>query len=227
MFCVMSTQTSTHTSTATSTLTEPPGRRERKKQATSRALHEAAWALVEERGLANVTIDAITDRVDVAPRTFFNHYSSKEEAVLGHDDERVESVCAAVAERLAEGASPLDALHSALRADAHWRQMTSAQLRRRMQLMRDEPMLFSVAANQWEETARRLASIIAAAIGEDSERDLYPALVVNTAVVAARIAMMHWSDHPEQDLSTLVDEALAAVKAGLPAPSKSPQGAPK
>ncbi|MCU4184981.1 TetR family transcriptional regulator [Acidiferrimicrobium sp. IK] len=205
--------------THTETLTEQPGRRERKKQATRQALHEAAWALVEERGLAHVTIEAITDRVDVATRTFFNYYSSKEEAVLGSDSERNARVCEAVSERLAAGDSPLDAVHGAMRAESAWKDLSSDQLRRRMKLMRDEPMLFSVASAQWEEMGRRVAGIIAAAIGSDTDQDLYPLLVVNIGVVAARTAMMHWAEHPEQDLTTLIDDALAAVKAGLPVPS--------
>ena len=43
-------------------------RRERKKQATRQALYEAAFVLVEEHGLAAVTVEAIADRADVATR---------------------------------------------------------------------------------------------------------------------------------------------------------------
>ena len=198
---------------------EASGRRERKKQATRQALHQAAWTLVEERGLANVTIEAITDRVDVAPRTFFNHYSSKEEAVLGSDAERIDRVCSGVAERLAAGAAPLDALHRTMREESMWQDLTSDQLRRRMQLMRDQPLLFSCAASQWEDLSRRLAAIIAAATGSDIDRDVYPHLVVQVAVVATRSSMMFWAEHPGLDLSTLIDGAIEAIRAGLPAPA--------
>jgi len=35
--------------------------------------------------LRDVTIEDITELADVAPRTFFNHFSSKESAVIGAD----------------------------------------------------------------------------------------------------------------------------------------------
>ena len=62
-----------------------PSRRERKKQATRQALHEAAFTLAEERGLTGTTVEAIAERADVAPRTFFNYFTCKEDAVLDRD----------------------------------------------------------------------------------------------------------------------------------------------
>lgn len=59
------------------------GLRERQKAARHDALVEAARDLVRAASLDAVTIEEICERVGVSPRTFFNYFASKEDAVLG------------------------------------------------------------------------------------------------------------------------------------------------
>ena len=62
-----------------------PGLRERKRRATRRAIQQAALRIAIEDGLGAVTVDEISRRADVSPRTFFNYFPSKEQAILGDD----------------------------------------------------------------------------------------------------------------------------------------------
>jgi AcrR family transcriptional regulator len=62
------------------------GLRDRKRQETRARLEDAATALALELGLENATVDAISQRAEVSPRTFFNYFDSKEDAILGVRD---------------------------------------------------------------------------------------------------------------------------------------------
>lgn len=59
------------------------GLRERKRQQTRARLERAALTIVLDEGLDRLTIDAVSAGADVSPRTFFNYFDSKEDAILG------------------------------------------------------------------------------------------------------------------------------------------------
>lgn len=62
-----------------------PGLRERKRLATRLAIQQAALRIAIDHGLGAVTVDEISRRADVSPRTFFNYFANKEQAILGED----------------------------------------------------------------------------------------------------------------------------------------------
>ncbi|MDR3097432.1 MAG: TetR/AcrR family transcriptional regulator [Paraburkholderia sp.] len=62
---------------------ESEGRRARKRQQMLTHLSTAAAALFEETGYDAVTMEQIAGRADVARRTLYNHFATKE-AVLAH-----------------------------------------------------------------------------------------------------------------------------------------------
>jgi len=64
----------------------PTGLRERKKRERREALIDAAQTLVLERGLDEVTVEDICTSIGVSTRTFFNYFSSKDDAVLGVEE---------------------------------------------------------------------------------------------------------------------------------------------
>lgn len=77
--------------------------------ATTAAIEEAALDLALAHGYETVTVDRICEQVGISQRTFFNHFPTKDDAILGREmpsiDER-----AARAFVLADGPLLLDAL---------------------------------------------------------------------------------------------------------------------
>lgn len=57
--------------------------RTRRQQETWLAIHEVAAAAVSEDGIHGVTTGKIAQRAGISPRTFFNYFDTKEDAVLG------------------------------------------------------------------------------------------------------------------------------------------------
>src|ERR1700712_2700363 len=93
------------------------GLRERKKLATRATLHRVALELVAEHGLDHVSVDDIATRADVSPRTFFNYFPTKDDAVLGLDPESAQRQVAALLARPA-GEAPIESLRAVARAQA-------------------------------------------------------------------------------------------------------------
>jgi AcrR family transcriptional regulator len=73
--------------------------RQRKKDATQQAIADAAWDLFAERGYHETSINDIAERANVAPRTFFRYFPTKDAVVYPEFDEMLVQVRAAFAAR--------------------------------------------------------------------------------------------------------------------------------
>ena len=72
---------------AMTALDAPADRRHRRTLRTRAAIESAALELFSERGFHATTVEQIAEAADIAPRTFFRHFPSKD-AVLFGDHER-------------------------------------------------------------------------------------------------------------------------------------------
>ncbi|MET4096384.1 helix-turn-helix domain-containing protein [Arthrobacter sp. UYCu712] len=72
------------------TETSPTPLRARRRAETWSALHEAAASLALKRGVEHTTVEAIAEGAGVSPRTFFNYFRAKEDAILGLHEPRVD-----------------------------------------------------------------------------------------------------------------------------------------
>ncbi len=96
------------------------GRRQRKKDATRAALYQAGVELFTTVGLASTTVRDITERADVAERTFYRYFASKEDLLLEAARLYFKAIEEMVARRPA-GERPLECLVAVtLEMEATW-----------------------------------------------------------------------------------------------------------
>ena len=88
------------------------GLRERKKARTRRVIADAAARLFAEHGFEHVTVDQVAIAADVAKKTVFNYFPTKEDLVF----DRAEVIIASLADAVAARA-PGESLLAAVRRD--------------------------------------------------------------------------------------------------------------
>jgi AcrR family transcriptional regulator len=214
------------------------GRRDRKKQATRRALRNAALELVAERGFASVTIEDIAEAADVATRTFFNYFPSKESVVIGADPDRIEAARMSLLGRPSEE-SPLAALRAvtvgyALGIEGELGDLGEGREAwlRRFCIVREDPDLLGAYSAHIAEVESVLARALAKRLDRDWVRDPYPALVTATVFAAVRVAALYWSANEGiGSLADLTGAVIDSLAGGLtdegfpPVPSTKPEQA--
>jgi AcrR family transcriptional regulator len=144
---------------------QPVSLRERKKLMTRQAMIEAAEELFVERGFDNVTVAEIADRVNVAPKTVFVYFSSKEDLVFHDEDVLRENLTALVRDR-AVGETPLDAVVGFLRRLLAESTGPVADLERIQSIVGDSPVLQSRMRLMWENLENSIAEQLARETGE-------------------------------------------------------------
>lgn len=89
--------------------------RERKKQRTRDAVIEAALRLFAEKGFDATTVEEIAGAAEVAPRTFYRYFQTKEDVIFLDQNEENDAVRRALSERRPEE-SDIDVLLRATQA---------------------------------------------------------------------------------------------------------------
>lgn len=199
------------------------GLRERKKDATREALHEAAVRLAVDHGLDRLTVEAIADAANVSRRTFSNYFANKEEALLHREEVRLRLLVDLVAARPASEsawtalAAAVEELACERRDDPAWPTQ--------IQLLRAHPSLHGRRTATFVATEEALAALVADRLERDAPQPVPPAraaqarrdvllrsrLLASTALMTLRIATHCWIDEPDAPLCDVVREALVAA----------------
>ena len=196
---------------------EGVGLRERKRLQTQFAIESAAVNLCFERGLDGVTVAEISEAADVSSRTFFNHFASKEDAVLGVSrtpppEGEIDLALAgsSVEEILASIEAYAARLFSVLG-------ISSALVRRRFTLLRQHPELAARQAGQFLVFEEALIARIAGQLSQSADPGVSKdeaRMVVLLAGTALRYATHSWAESDaDRPLAEIVPEAFRLLRA--------------
>ena len=183
------------------------GLRERKKQRTREQIVDAAMRLFDERGYHATTITDIAAAAEVAPRTFFAYFPSKEAVVFHNVDRDLESLASALRDRL-PGETAFDALRRWLDAmfDQWMAEEDEALLRKR--LCREDEGLANFEGGVMGRVHELLLEAIADDLGEPRDA-LRPRLV--TAAAIAALTSLEGTLHEKAEQPVAKAEALAVL----------------
>jgi AcrR family transcriptional regulator len=192
-----------------------PGLRERKKQRTREAIVEAAFQLFDERGFDGTTIADIADAADIAPRTFFSYFPSKDDVVFYDFEQKREMIAAWLRDR-EPGTNTIDALR------AGWQTMQSEveashleEKRLRKCLVDDNESLSAHSEFLKGKITELLAESVAEDLGDEPD-GLRPRLVAATFAAAISLADELQDDVAEPS-PEIVENLLAFLRGGLEA----------
>ena len=201
------------------------GLRARKKQQTREAIHRAAMRLFAERGFEATTIADIAAAADIAPRTFFSYFASKEEAVFPKFEMAYADFDRAMSERPA-GTSALEALREWIVQAAEMYMGDVDAHRVEMRLRRESPAVAACDLQHSRQFEQRLAEAVGDDFGEPPDA-LRPRLVAAAAMAAlqassdaADVIFEEDAEKAKQlmaDPAAFIDDALRFLEGGLAA----------
>ena len=192
-----------------------PPLRERKKDATRRALVKFGNRRFHRDGFEATTIDDICADAGVSRRTFFRYFANKEALAFPHRGERLERFLELL-EHAPAGESPLDGLRRIAQIFAREYAANRDQLIAQQGLIERTP---SLTAREHEidrdwELAMETAFLQRFADGPDA--GLRARMMAGAAIGLIRATMRHWfAMNGRADLGELGNHALDALQDGF------------
>jgi AcrR family transcriptional regulator len=190
------------------------GLRERKKRRTREQIVQAAMHLFAERGYHGTTVADIAAEAEIATRTFFAYFPSKEAVVFHRVDDDVDSLAATLRTRR-PGEYAMDALRRWIEEQFDlWSGEAGDEMALRKRLCREEAGLAQMdraVMGRFEELLRE-----AVAVDLDEPADgLRPRLVAAAATAALSSLQVTIDKDEESAGMPSKDEALAVLDQAL------------
>jgi AcrR family transcriptional regulator len=190
------------------------GLRERKKRERRRRIEDAAVDLFERDGFEATTVEQIATAADIAPRTFFSYFETKDDVVLADYAERLDRILGELRRR-----PPDEAAWTALRASfavvASDYAAEEDRIARRFAIVATTPSVLARSLQLQLGWERALAAELATRDGAAAD-DPDPGLLAAAALAAMRSSLQHWLVGGRRDaLPSLVQRAFDRLGSGL------------
>ena len=200
-------------------MTEELGLRARKKAERRRTIEDAAMALFRANGFDPTTIDDIANRADIAPRTFFYYFSTKEDVVLADYADRLRQIIEVLEQRTSSD-SPWEALRAAFVTVADDYEARREDLIARFTIMARTPSVYARSLHLqagWEDS---LAEILNDRMSGSADSDL----LASAALACMRSSLRRWILTDQQEpLPDLIQACFDRLGAGLATPIQAIQ----
>ncbi|CAA9482690.1 MAG: Transcriptional regulator, AcrR family [uncultured Solirubrobacteraceae bacterium] len=200
------------------------GLRERKKQQTRDAIIAAALRLFDQNGYEATTVADIAAAADIAPRTFFGYFPTKEAVVFHDNDVVVDGLRLRLDER-ADGETAIEALRS-------WVEDFTRQVdwQDEMELCRRRIVVSTPALREHDRAKMaEFEDVLAAAVARDLDvpADALRPRMIGAAATAAFQTLSDFSDDAPADAApdplAVFDEALTFLRGGIEALAAQPR----
>lgn len=195
-----------------------PGLRERKKQQTRETIARVALDLFAERGYDETTLADIAEAANVAPRTIFAYFESKEDILLGGERSFLDDLKRRLDERPA-GTTTVDALREFISEIPPGDERDKL----RKKVMCDNPGLQMKMHARHAELEPMLAESIAKDLGAKPD-DLQPMLVaasVTAAFMSVRDRIFEAEEGGEpithEHAMAILDQVIEFLRGGVEA----------
>lgn len=200
----------------------PRTSREFQKQATRDALRTAAMRLFVDRGFRNTTAQDIAAAAEVSRRTFFLHFTSKDEVLLGHIEEQLAMLRAELAVAPADLDPAARAGHAVISLAASMQRRDGLLLQ--LDLLEQAPELLAVNLRQLTAFEGAIADAVRGWLRGESRRlsaesEAFAELLGAVSIAALRAALNVWRRRRGRgSLERLVAAQVQRLQGGLRAP---------
>jgi AcrR family transcriptional regulator len=183
---------------------------------TKARIETEALRLFAEKGYEHTTVDEIAEAADVAVRTFFRYFSSKQHILFGDvAHRRIAQLRSALEDGGADGPA-LEVVRDVLAAN-DLSPEEQEEIGVRLRLLERDPSLVGMYLMLNHQLRQIVVEFVAGRTGLPPA-DTYPQLVGAAAVASWDVALTAWSaSGGTRSLAALRRETFAALTAGIPA----------